>query len=361
VLNRLTIIIITYRRYPFLKRLLKFYETYQSEARFLVLDSSSDYPEDPELKELLSRDHVTWKRFDSTTFFAQKISEGCKHIETEYAVLCADDDFLIPTALTACINFLAEHMDYASTLGLDFLHSGGPEVRTGFFRITPLSKGSSSEEKTALERIQSYLSGKTGRYPMYAVHRTSTFCNIWNETTKYVTDWGLSELFPCSLSFAFGKMKILPVFYVSREPNSYNWYDERKFNDMFSDEKLGSAVTGLSKYLSKKDGLSQVEAESLSRYAIDTYLKRARKKQQKLKSIKDSCYTQYFVKVRHKLRIRTRAVGLMHYLRYNGCHPSIYPEYLEDFKRVKNAVLSANLTEEELNESRKDYAKQGDV
>ena len=59
---------------------------------------------------------------------------------------------------------------------------------------------------------------------------------------------------------------------------------------------------------------------------------------------------------RQELRIRNR----FHQWFYNGCHPSIYPKSFEDFKKIKDVVLSANLTQEKLNVSRKNYATQGD-
>jgi hypothetical protein len=41
---------------------------------------------------------------------------------------------------------------------------------------------------------------------------------------------------------------------------------------------------------------------------------------------------------------------------YNGCHPSIYPEYLDDFILVKEAVLLSDANLEEMNISRKEMA-----
>jgi glycosyltransferase domain-containing protein len=355
VLDQLTIVIITFKRYPFLKRLMKFYEGYNLHAQILVLDSTPEYPENNELKELLSRDNVTWKKYDSSIFLANKISEGCKHIKTEYVALCADDDFLIPTALIDCVHFLAKKPDYESVTGLDFQHLKDGGIRNNLFRISPLTKGRSSEENTASERVHSYLSGKTGYYPMYAVHRSLTFKTIWNETTKYVCDWGLSEIFPCSLSFAQGKMKVLPVFYVSREPNSFSPFNEKRTLEMYSEEKLNSVVNGLSKYIKKIDGYSQNEAERLSRNAFDIFLERSRLKRQKSKQLNDVFYMHLLKKIKSKLRIRTRVIYMIHQMFYQGCHPSIYPKYFKDFERVKEAVLSVGLTDDELNESRKFY------
>jgi glycosyltransferase domain-containing protein len=363
MLNQLTIIIITYKRYGFLKRLLIFFSSYQLKAKILVLDSSPDHPKDERLIELLSHKNLSWKKYDSDIFFAHKIAEGCKHIQTEYAVLCAVDDFLIPHALERCIDFLSEHQDYASAHGLYFNHSSYEKTRSNNFRIDPLyEQGQSSEEKTSAERVTAYLGGKTRNYPMYAVHRSSTFRLIWSETKKYVSDEGLSELFPCCLSFSYGKMKIIPMFYNSREPNNYDWYtidtQSEWYNKIYSKDKLKHAVIGLSKHLSKLDRLSLEEAENVSQNSFQDYLKRATQNLNYQKSFKNKLSFLFLNRFKQKLRIPRRILGWIYLICYQGCHPSIYPEHLDDFKRVRGAVLSAGLNSEELNKSRKELTKQ---
>ena len=46
MLNNLTIVIITFKRYGFLKRQLNFYLSYKSQAKILILDSTPYDPED---------------------------------------------------------------------------------------------------------------------------------------------------------------------------------------------------------------------------------------------------------------------------------------------------------------------------
>ena len=73
-------------------------------------------------------------------------------------------------------------------------------------------------------------------------------------------------------------MKILPVFYSSREPNNFTWYDENRFAEMFSIEKINRAVIGLGKHLSKIDDLLKEESERLARDAFQKYLRNVEKK-----------------------------------------------------------------------------------
>ena len=56
--NKVTIIIPTYNRYSLLKRLLKFYESYDFPQNIHILDSSSDSLESDELQNLLTHKKV---------------------------------------------------------------------------------------------------------------------------------------------------------------------------------------------------------------------------------------------------------------------------------------------------------------
>jgi len=354
VLDNITIVIITYKRYGFLKRLLLFFSKFQLKAKILILDSSPDNPVDDQLIDLLSQKSVSWKRYNDNIFFADKIAEGCENIKTEYAVLCADDDFLIPGALETCINFLDKNQDYASAHGLYFNHSSYENARYDIFQMNPLyENGRSAEQKNSTDRVTEYLYGKTVYYPMYAVHRTTVFQKIWTETMQYVSDQGLSELFPSCLSFAYGKMKVLPVFYNSREPNDYvSWYNEETYSIVYSEKKIEHAVIGISKYLSKFDDISLEEAKKVVREAFHNYVTRALTRVKIERESESKALISFLKRIKQKLRIRTRIIGWFNFLRYHGCYPSIYPEHFKDFKKVKESVLSSGLGLEELNLAR---------
>ena len=122
MLEDLTIIITTYKRYGYLKRLLSFFSLYSLKSKILILDSTPYYPDDAQLNKMLSKDGVQWLRFSDDIFFAHKIAEGSKHVDTKYAVLCADDDFLVPGAIELCVDYLDKNQDYTSAHGFYFSH-----------------------------------------------------------------------------------------------------------------------------------------------------------------------------------------------------------------------------------------------
>ena len=147
--KEITIVIITYNRYAFLDRLLKFYDSYSEKFNFLILDSSSQKPEKSLLK-YFKRDNVEYHKFDQNIFFATKIAEGSKHIKTKYAVCCADDDFLIPSGIINSKEFLEKNSNYASAHGLYFHHTNPNNINIfRRFNLSPLYEhGKSAEEES---------------------------------------------------------------------------------------------------------------------------------------------------------------------------------------------------------------------
>ena len=344
----ITIIIITYNRYPYLLRLLKFYDNYDHDFKFLILDSSSHELNDNTLMKYLDKKNVKYKKYESSILFAHKIARGCKSINTPFSVICADDDFLIPAGILESRDFLLSNNEYSSAHGLYFQHQNSKQVQQNGFMIGPMSnKILSTEQATGIQRIQAYLSGETSHYPLYAVHRTTTFCSIWNATKKYVSDWGLSEIFPCCISFAYGKMKVLPVFYSSREPNTMksNHTDDR-INSMYSKERLALASKGIGQYLNELDGLNLNDGFNLIQIELNKYLARSKTKRRKSLNKK----MLFWNLLRKNIALRSRIKKLF----FHGCDFSIYPKYFEDYKKLRITILDANLTSELLNISRRE-------
>jgi hypothetical protein len=65
MLEDLTIVITTYKRYDYLNRLLKFLLSYELRAKIIVLDSTPYLPEDRDVQIRLNSRNVVWMRFDS--------------------------------------------------------------------------------------------------------------------------------------------------------------------------------------------------------------------------------------------------------------------------------------------------------
>lgn len=366
-LKKITIIIPTYNRYPYLLRLLKYYNSYNFNLNLLIIDSSSDVLEIDELKAYLARENVIHQKYDSSQLYIEKIADGIRRVDSEYVVLCADDDFIIPSSIASSSEFLDENPDYSSAHGPYFRHPNAETVKNSDFVLRKV-KGRSISEESSAERLKSYLFRMTGHcyHPFYAVHRTHMFNFIWSETAKYKLDLALTELFPCCLSLIYGKMKILPVFYSSRETNNYNWLNEERFNQMFNKEKINKGIEVISSHLSEKDNTTIEEAREIVDQGIKIYENRLKERfiSKKLSNkrvtegLNDiSLFHRFKDKIRPRVRIK-KLINDVNDYRYKNCPESIRKNHFDDYMRVRRAVIGAGLTYEELNHSRKDSANQ---
>ena len=240
--SNLTIVILTFNRYPYLKRLLGYFLDYRKNQKILVLDSSSDQISDSKLLEILEYENVDWKRFSSDIFLSDKINQGIKNINTEYAVLCAEDDFLIPSSLRECIAFLDRNESYTSAHGLYVYHKHHNENSNHkiiWDVLYPFAK--SNKRSSPFMRFKKFFPSNYASYPLYAVHRTNVLKDIWEKTSKSCNDWGWLEIIPSCLSIIQGKSKKLPIFYASKQANDYFPLNKQRHNQMFSRKKNEAA------------------------------------------------------------------------------------------------------------------------
>jgi glycosyltransferase domain-containing protein len=337
--------------------LLKYYRSYEFPFRIIILDSSSNKLELDELIEILKDTRICYQKFESNIFFTQKIAAGIGFVQTPYVALCADDDFIVPTAVEKCIRFLELNPDYSSAHGLYITHrnknfSLNEQLKASLDWSPQYINGQSIEDSRPFDRMKRYLSGNAGIFPFYSVHRRENFLLIWSEAAQYVSDWGLSELFPCALSLIYGKMKVLPIFYASREPNNYVWFDNNQRRAMYSAEKCERAIQGLAVHLQR------VSAESL-----ETSLEHARKNLEmcvantfsvRQSFLKKMIQSKFYTIVLKYFFLRNY-INKIKKVKYSHIITSPNSPYYSDFLKLSDAVCSSGSHLEELNNARKSY------
>ena len=344
MLEDLTIVITTYKRYGYLNRLLSFLLSYGSRAKIIVLDSTPYLPEDRSLTDRLASKNIDWKRFDSNTPLMTKTALGVKEVRTEFSVLCADDDFLILSGATKCVEFLRENPEYGSAQGAYFHHL---VIQKKFFQgccITPLYKGSSSgEDDKPLERVMSYLTGNSA-LPYYAIHRTRNLQIMWEKTAKLQLNRELGELFPCALSMCLGKMKKLPAFYSSREQNNMAIFSRAQVASMYEQSEIEPVARSLSNTIEPTNTEAYEAVRLLILSAISDRATAVNDKMQ----VRQSLFSKSALAVKNSRWLRV----LFKELLVRGVDSSVSSSELSDFFRLKEALLSTSLSANELNAAR---------
>lgn len=348
--EQFTLVIMTYNRYPFLLRLLSFYESYGFPFPIIVLDSSSDTLDIKELPPLLENEKIVYQHFDPEIFFVDKVAQGVQQVNTPYAALCADDDYLIPGAVPQCLEFLESSPDYSCVQGMfisHFIHSNG-------LYWIPVYQGTvSNEADQADERLRAFLvkGGGMGGTQVFAIHRSDVLKTIWQISSEYVSDWGLSEIVPASLSLVYGKRKILPVFYSSREPNDYSWYDHNYLQKMYSSEKCEKAIQGITKQLEMMSNLDHQAAEASVRNSVEGHLHLSGAKKTTDHPVTPKKPVTKLQKLQNRIKNRWTKWS------YSKIFANKGSLFYEDYLKLEHSVLKANIDSEILNRSRQEYQR----
>jgi len=208
---KITIIIPTHNREGYIKRILNYYK--DSGIPIIVCDSSSIIN-----KEIPINENITYKHFKGLSY-NEKINQTLKLVKTEYAVLSADDDFIVPNSILKCVKFLDDNKDYTSCQGhlIEFIK---PVDKVNTIQYSPTFQNfinvdinSNIESVRMKDLFTNYI------FLYYSVHRTETLKNIFSLSSGNLEFGFLMEYFFNMYSIIEGKHKILPIFYLTREIN----------------------------------------------------------------------------------------------------------------------------------------------
>ena len=214
-LDIITIIIPTFNRYNFLKRLLTYYDSFNKKLNIFIADSSSISNNDKDLESLLNNKNINYLKFPSDISPTKKIFQSLKQIKSKYVVICADDDFIITKAIEKSVEFLEQNPDYSCTHGFYAQYTVKKENLDNmkiYWNISDYNK--SIEFDNVAIRIQKHRDNCFFMY--YAVQRKKQLYSVLNETIKSTSDYQFSELLSSILTIIYGKMKYLDTMYCVR-------------------------------------------------------------------------------------------------------------------------------------------------
>lgn len=205
--NDYTVVIPTYNsRINYLNRILDYFS--QFHLNIIIVDSSSE-------PYANSKDY----RFDylhlPDSGYASKLLIALNKVSTKYALLCADDDFVIPESIDQCVNFLDENPDYASVQGNIVAFEKNREVTnfpwmTGTYNLD-INDNLPSSRITSLYKQHIYLH--------YSVHKKENLLETFKVTESFDDGFAASttEQLLNIIGVINGKHKVLPIFYYVSE------------------------------------------------------------------------------------------------------------------------------------------------
>ncbi|MHA2174302.1 MAG: TIGR00180 family glycosyltransferase [Candidatus Hodarchaeales archaeon] len=361
--NYLSLVIPTYNRPSFLQRLLTYFDKQNVNYEIVIPDSSSDEIKTNNKKIISSFSKLRINHLDhfsSETNFYHKIAQTVDFLNMKYTVLCADDDYIIPTALDKSVAFLEKNPDFTAVGGyyLAFLKKVNKSNKKKFYwkeylasldQIKPYSSLTSSDHKSRLiNHLTFYLP------TLYYVHETNFLRMIQKEALPYMKELDFAssfgELLLDMLTVIYGKIKTLDIFYGARESVLITKDSSSKYSGIIKPIKdgtygyyYGKFKNCLMKHLSQEAGISDQEAENIIDQGMNFYLNRSIRNisssriKRLFRSFRRSIYffqinlTQY-----HMLSLR-KQIDLR---KWNLSDPP--SNYLEEFKQIRKSVLNEN-------------------
>lgn len=265
LLDKITLVIATKNRHQYLERIIDYYSG--SGINIIVADAT---------KEKYQGNipaNITYKHYPGI-HYCTKLDDVFKKINTPYSLLCADDDFIIPNAISESIHFLEMNPDYASAQGYYIMvhHSKDKLFYSPGYRS---SVGVDINEETAQERIKKF--NRMDIQFFYCVHRTQTLKEVFSYASGQIVSLNLLEMLIGNLTLVNGKHKGLPVFYAVREVIS-NSTGRSAGLDVISvspeyKTQFDAFVSEVVRKISEKDQITLDEAKAFFLQSVQAHIK----------------------------------------------------------------------------------------
>jgi glycosyltransferase domain-containing protein len=300
LLDKVTIVIPTYNRPGYLKRLLDYYSAFDVDV--VVSDSSKEA-----FDGLAGFRRVRYFHYPSLDM-VDKLALTLKKIRTKYLVFCGDDDFIIVESVCECIRFLEENPDYASAQGYytSFYKKKKRAVYgPSYLHIIGFDNNSPSAETRVRTQLLNYMD------TLYSVQRTANMRQIYAYAYRKVSDYNLMELIVTIGTLINGKHRVLPIFYCARESvdGSYSDFtvnlDQIAVMGSFA-EQYGHFGDILTAHYARRAGTSKENAKKIISHLLDEYINMHR-------MVKSSARMKVIGKIDHVSAVAGRGMRYLYF------------------------------------------------
>lgn len=236
----LTILIPTRNRPAFLRRALRYYAHHGWPSPILVCDSS-DTSGKPAIAAVLREAPANVALLDSPPDIGvnAKIIAGLERVATKYLAFCGDDDFVVPQALPACVDYLEAHPDFSAAHGQAFTFVIEGAVAHGrIATLRPYRQRALLDDSPAA-RLRSHFADWTTSF--YSVQRTASVRSIFDAFGRMQNDSTCCEIFFYAANAIRGKAVRLDRPYMYRQIDIAKEYSVDETH-VWADAPGGAAV-----------------------------------------------------------------------------------------------------------------------
>ena len=281
----ISLIIPTFNRPHFLGRLLRYYRELNFPHMIVVADASfapacqANQNVVASLRDVLNIGYELW-RPDIHPY--SKIAQALEMVNSKYAVICGDDDFIVPRAIEQCVCFLEANPDYSVAHGraATIVPQSGAYGDSHHGLRTYTYRQRTIDFDDPRLRLQNHLVEYAPTF--YSVHRRPDLIRNMQFACKNTIDYRFGELLPSCLSLIQGKARCLDILYLVRQSNpdstskkTISW-PALLTSDDFS-QRLAQFHNCLAEELAGVTGMPITEAKDAVNSAFLPYLARLRR------------------------------------------------------------------------------------
>lgn len=189
MLDKLTIVIPSFGRHKYLKKNINYWK--DSVAKVIILDGTA---ESIDIHDINLFKNIKYFHHPDKSLF-ERLGLCADLIDTDYAILCCDDEIYLENGLVACIEELEKNKEISCAMGrvLCFRYRDNKKRLVGFSGYDQF-KNYFLDNDNPLERLKMHMSDTKGRPTMYSVTRSLYL----KEILKLVSN---SEQFPCQQTY----------------------------------------------------------------------------------------------------------------------------------------------------------------
>lgn len=200
-----TLVVTTYNRPEYVRRLLAYLKGRGLAARLLLVDASEEPVQRTNRGLLLSCfPEATFVSLPTTTSLIDTYKIAIHSVETEFLAYCPDDDFIDPRFIAEASRFLRENDDYVLCAGRFCIASR--DESTSFFGIQ------SNESVDQEEPLDRFLHLVANYWPtLRSVQRTTIAIDAATSLDAYMHHSVLGEALHGSVYALYGKIRVLDM------------------------------------------------------------------------------------------------------------------------------------------------------
>ena len=229
-----SVVIPTFEGTPFLERTLDYFRDLAFKGRIVLADNSSGEHRKfvatcgdkyPALKlEVLA--------YPENIRFLDKMTAALEKIDSQFVLLHAHDDFMVPAGVEQCVDFLARNPGYTVARGriAMFALARNPDDASGQVAVSLLPHPMRGyEQPDAVERLLAHIERYASTF--YSVHRRESLLESFRLTQRATQNVIFFQYLSSCIAAVQGKIRCLDQLFYVRQGHADSWSGRLKQGD----------------------------------------------------------------------------------------------------------------------------------